>query len=149
MKRGVFRRVGALLTVVAASGCGDGTSTGALEFYLLERFEGTALPALAVQTGGVSSTVLDGAVLLVRGGTGQISERRLNVDEASPRGRVETSRLNITYEVRGTRIEITYVCPPEADCLPGPHLTGELVGNRLAIGQAASSKPASIYRRSN
>ena len=150
MHRGVFRRVvGALFTVVAASGCGDGTGAGALEFYLLERFEGSALPALVFETGGASSTVLEGTVLLVRGGTGQITATRRNVDAVSPQGRVETSRLNITYEVHGTRIEITYVCPPTADCIAGPHLTGELVGSRLAIGAAVSSKPASIYRRSN
>ncbi|MDF2771816.1 MAG: hypothetical protein K0S86_1310 [Geminicoccaceae bacterium] len=133
--------------VLAAQGCSDASGLDPVEMYRMEQFEGAPLPAVVFQDNAVSSTMLGAEALLLRGGQGRMTTTLRNVDPATPEGRVESHTFRFTYVVGGTRIEITYECPANADCIAGPHLTGERLPDRLALAPPTSSKLASIYRR--
>jgi hypothetical protein len=115
----------------------------------MEKFEGTPLPALVFEGGGTSQTMLEQHVLLSRDGNGLIATKTRAVDAASPQGRIESSSTAITWAMEGASIRITYACPPFADCIAGPHLWGDLVGDRLSLAPPWSSKLASTYRRTD
>ncbi|HEX6054043.1 MAG TPA: hypothetical protein VFZ21_32455 [Gemmatimonadaceae bacterium] len=138
--------IGAALAL-AAQACSDASGLDPVELYRMEQFEGVRLPALVFQGDGVSSTIVGAEALLLRGGQGRMTTTLRNVDPATPEGRIESHAFRFTYVVGGTRIEITYECPPNADCMPGPHLTGERLPDRLALAPPTSSRLASIYRR--
>jgi hypothetical protein len=143
----VVRGLVGALAVALAQGCSDTSAVDLVEVYALERYEGAPLPAVVFAGSGISNTILAAEVMLFGGGGGREMTTFGAVDAASPQGRVESRDLAFTYVLRGTRIEITYVCQDTADCIAGPHLTGERTGDHLAISPPTSSKLASIYRR--
>jgi len=76
-----------------------------------------------------------------------VAESRCATDDAHPQGSDFSYAQALSYVVRGSRIEITFICPPNADCIAGPHLVGEQIDSGLALGPPASSRPASTYKR--
>ena len=134
--------------VLAVVACSD--TTGPDHFagsYRLERYEGAALPAVTYQAGTTSVTILRQSLMLGEEGTGVATSTTRVVDPTTPQGSENTFSSLLRFEVRGGKIEITYVCPPDADCIAGPHLVGERVDGSLVLSPPASSRPASIYRR--
>jgi hypothetical protein len=55
----------------------------------------------------------------------------------------------IRYRRLGTYIEIDYVCPPNANCVPPPHLIGQRIagGLRLEWAPTLSGRSPMIYRQ--
>ena len=140
--------VASALAIVAGTGCSDSVGPdGFAGRYDLDRYEGQALPAIALETSAGRSIVVAERITLGDNGTGLI-ERTLrtvqyqpSIDETFP------VRSVVTFKVVADRIEITYVCPPNADCIAGPHLVGERSGNSLVLAWPPSSKSASVYKR--
>ena len=137
-----------VLVGALAGGCGDATGPGGLAgAYRLERYEGREIPAVVTQTNFGSVSIVGERILLGDDGNSVVFTTIREVNEVTPQGNTLSYTRAFDYVVRDGRIEITYECPPLADCLAGPHTVGELVGGGLALGAPASSKPASIYSR--
>ena len=136
------------IAVLGALGCSS--STGPDEFtgrYDLERYEGQTLPAVTFQSSAGESFVVAQRIILGDNGNGVITSTLRTVQLQPPRDETFPVARPVTFTVSGTRIEITYICPPNADCIAGPHLVGERSGNSLVLAWPASSKPASVYKR--
>ena len=147
MRQSIVRSVTAV-AVLAISACNDPTGPGRFAgSYRLERYDGVSLPAITYRSGVTSVTILRGSLMLGDEGTGVATSTTRVVDPNTPQGSETTFSQLLRFEVRDGRIEITFVCPPNADCIAGPHLVGARVDGGLALSPRASSKPASIYRR--
>ena len=145
MRQRLVRSVIALLSMAA---CSDPTGPGRFAGgYRLDRYEGMPLPAITYQSGATSATILQQSLMLGEEGTGVAGWTMRFVDPIAPAGTENTFSQALRFEVRNGMIEITFVCPPNADCIAGPHLVGGRVDGGLALSPPASSKPASIYRR--
>ena len=147
MRQNVVRSVIAFALLVVAA-CDN--PTGPADFagsYRLERYEGMSLPAISYQSGTTSVTVREASLVLGEEGTGVLTTTTRVVDAITPQGEEDTLSQLLRFDVREGRMEITFVCPPNADCIAGPHLVGERIDDDLALSPRASSKPASIYRR--
>jgi hypothetical protein len=145
-----------IISAVASTiGCADSVSVAPQDFvgeYVLTRVAGEPLPTLIFST-DFSPTVVADTLRLRADGTG--SRMRLVVlspgTSRSPRlgfgselatkatmdsGVDTTIRLtsvaatNLTFEVVGGLLAITYVCPINADCAPPPHA----IGVRTSVG---------------
>ena len=142
------RLVGSVIAFLAVGACGDPTGPGRFAgSYRLDRYEGVPLPATTYQAGTTSVTILQQSLMLGEEGTGVASSTTRVVDPDTPQGEENTFSQLLRFEVRNGMIEITFVCPPDADCIAGPHLVGTRVDGGLALSPPTSSRPASIYRR--
>ena len=55
---------------------------------------------------------------------------------------------SLRFDVDGDEVLVTYLCPPYADCLAGPHLRGPLDGDILVLRpRPEMSSSARTYRR--
>jgi hypothetical protein len=150
MKRGMVRTLVVAGAVAVVQGCSDGTGPGLLgATYRLERYEGAPLPAVIFQAQGTSFAMIAQTIVFRADGKGVVHTTTRAVDAQSPQGRDQSNTSAILWIVSGTRIEIAYVCPPDADCAPPPHLVGERIGNQLVLSPPSSSKLASIYARAD
>lgn len=149
----MIRRFVRLVTTLGGAaafplGCGDSVGPHTLAGrYELVRYEGNRLPAITNQSPSGTSYVVGQRFVIGADGTGTVSIAGKTVDAAHPQGDAYSYSHPFTYRVRDNRIEITYVCPPNADCIAGPHLTGERLSGGLALSPPTSSKPASLYTR--
>ena len=152
MNRDLVRSTIAGLALAVLTACGETTGPdGVAGAYRLQRFEGQPLPAFYMQTGVGVLSVVDEHLILGDDGKGVSTTVYEEVSNATPNGRLIPVTRGLEFVVRGSRVEITFVCPPSAStaasCAAGPHLTGERIGTSLALGRPVSSKPASTYGR--
>ena len=146
VRQGVVRSVIAFALLVGGA-CDDPTGPGRFAgSYRLERYEGASLPATIYQSATMSVTILGQSLLLGEEGTGVATMTSRVVDAITPQGLETTTSSLLRFQVRNGVIEITFVCPPDADCIAQPILGARIDGG-LAVSSPASSKPASIYRR--
>src|SRR5687767_1941519 len=135
---------------LATTGCGDATSPDDFAgSYRLERYEGLQLPALVSKTSFGTVSIIDEQLFLSDNGEGVALTTFREVNQVMPQGKLHDFTRRLDYVLRGSRIEITYECPPNANCIAGPHAVGELVNGGLSLAAPTSSKPASIYTRSD
>ena len=148
MIRGFVRTAAHALAVLTIQACSD--SLGPEDFagtYQLERYEGRTLPAVVTQSTFGTLFMVSQRIVLGDNGRGVIMTTSRTEDPVTPQGADISYSRQVGYVVRGSRVELTIICPPEADCIAGPHYIGERVSSGLALGSPASSKPASIYKR--
>jgi hypothetical protein len=122
--RRTFWLVGAV--ALAAMGCRDALSPADYEGeYVLIRVAGEALPALLFDNDLVSGFAIADTIRLRADGSGsRIHVARYDgiassLASRAPNNSVSNSELH--FQVVGGVLEITYVCPPNADCAAGPH----------------------------
>jgi hypothetical protein len=128
--------------------CGD--SSGPEDYqgrYRLERYEGAPLPAVTFQSSSGTSFIVSEQIMLGDNGKGLRTSVGRTVDAAHPQGDDFSYSRELGYTVRNGQIAITLICPPNADCIAGPHLVGERKGDELILAWPASAKPASTYKR--
>jgi hypothetical protein len=134
-------------TMAFTLGCSDASGPGDLAGrYRLERYEGSPLPAVMFQSSAGTSFIVSEQIVLDEDGDGLRFATGRTVDAAHPQGDDFSYSHALTYTARNGQIAITFICPPNADCIAGPHLIGERVAGGIALGPPASSKPASIYK---
>ena len=149
MTRSLVRSVFLVIfAAVAVQACSDASGPDGLPgTYRLERFEARELPAVTNQSSAGTVFIVSQRVILGDEGKGGTITEGRSVDDAHPQGSDFSYAQALSYVVRGARIEITFICPPNADCIAGPHLVGEQIDSGLALGPPASSRPASTYKR--
>ncbi|HEX5726559.1 MAG TPA: hypothetical protein VFX98_13880 [Longimicrobiaceae bacterium] len=102
--------------------------------YVLEAVAGSPLPAVVMENEDFMSTVLADTFRFSGDGTGRQSVRtRLRLHATGVTENISFQQQTFGYRIRGARIEITYVCAPNALCLPGPHLIARPTADGLRI----------------
>jgi hypothetical protein len=140
--------VGIALAVLTAQACGDGTGPGRFTgSYDLRRYEGVPIPVITSQSDAGSVSIVAQRIVLGDDGKGGMSTTIRVVNAVTPQGALTGYSQALTYVGLGAKIAITFICPPNADCLAGPHLVGERNGDDLTVARPQSSKPASVYSR--
>lgn len=130
-----------LILTAAVAGCGNGVAPLTGDIYILQSIAGVPLPAPYVNAPDGSKIVADSIAL---DGNGR-GTRRTTYDGPSINSRQFT---DLTYVQSGNHVDIYFPCPPNADCIPGPHLSGTITSASLTIDQSTvySLKPL-IYAR--
>jgi len=123
-----------MFSVGLAVACGDPVAPRDIAgIYTLHRVDGDPLPAVLFTTEYVRVRVLADTLRLNANGTGlQISvwegEPLVPGLPAEPPSRVASE---LRFESKGGRIEVSEICPPNANCAPPPYLVARAVAEGL------------------
>jgi hypothetical protein len=119
------------------AGCGSTTEPKANEsaIYILQRVAGDALPAILANNEVGNIRVFADTILLAGDGTGSSSTTTEFIPTAPgiPDDGPESFSSHLHYRLGLDRLEISFDCPPGADCVGGPHLVGELRKDGLEL----------------
>lgn len=138
-----------LAFALLASACEFGFGPGDVEGrrYVLESVSSVALPA-TISGAGWSYRLVADTIWFDDDARG----RQVHVQEwnGQPRERYEQRFM---YEFNDGRLEVTYVCPPNASCIEGPHLIVERRHQALLAtyppGMQGQGNPQFFFRRDN
>lgn len=130
------------LLLLGTAACDSPIRPEAGSTYVLTRIGDTPLPAVAMESEHVTLVVHADTLRFVDGNHG-IQVRHEELTYAEEPGTTHTAKYEIEFahRMRGSRLEISYVCGPLASCIPGPHLVGtmtdtaiRIVGGTLGVG---------------
>jgi hypothetical protein len=141
---GVLACVGTL-----AIGCGSPTDADLLAgTYVLRGIAGEPLPALAWETEYTAVHILADTLHLVPGGRGEV-RRTVEVHSfvPQPSQQVSSMRSELGIRLHRGRLELTHVCPPNANCVAGPHLIGQLTAEGLTFDTGDGIRVPLVYER--
>ena len=97
----------------------------------------------------VRASIVTDSLWLNRDGTARrVTRERLEYADTT-RDTTLVLEAPYEYEVDGTRIELAYVCPPNALCTPPPHLWGEISTRGLVLRDAFDPSVSLQYVRSS
>lgn len=139
-----------MLSVGLAVACGDPVAPGDFAgTYTLQRVDGDPLPTVLFTTEYVRVRVLADTLRLNANGTGlQISVREVEPLvpglPAEPSSRVDSE---LRFETKGGRIEVSAICPPNANCAPPPYLVARAVAEGLRVDVATGQRVPLLYTR--
>ena len=104
----------------ALASCSDASGPGAIAgAYVLESIDADHLPATVMYSPTTSIEIRADTIWLEDDGTGRQWRRQLS--DFGDGFREDQFETRLTYRVKDGVIEITYVCPPNASCIEGPH----------------------------
>jgi hypothetical protein len=140
-----MRKLSASILLAAVLGCsGDKLGPLGRDFYALESIAGVPLPAPYAQNPSYNGLLVADSIAFREGGTG--FRHSVYQDENS------TTRYAIDEDFNWTRddneIAITFICPPAALCIAGPHLIGTTDEATLTITDSKVTRQPLVYRRS-
>ena len=140
----------ALGALIALAGCQDGLSPTAVNgTYVLERVGDDPIPAIVLREGSAALRILADTLRLHPGGRGTfVSVSVIELPTAGPLPPVPVRlERELGWRVVRSSVEITFDCPPNADCAPGPHLVGHRTANGLVIEQTLFAVARLTYRK--
>ena len=142
-----------VLAAMVILGCGGSTEpqpTGGVT-YVLRRVAGDALPTLLATNDVGQIRVYADTILLAGDGTGSRSAitEFIPTIPGIPNDGPGSSGSPLHYRVGIDRVEISFDCPPNANCVAGPHLVGELreQGLELQWGPLLTGREPMEYAR--
>ena len=125
------------LLAFASAGCDSSSTLPADEVqgtFVLESYDGDALPVTIFDTGTEAHVLLADTMRLGSDGIGtQLRAVRVEFDDPARPDREDVFTGTFQYRVRGSRLEITGQCAPNALCAPGPHNVGTHEGDALVL----------------
>lgn len=140
-----MRRLLSGLIIAAAMGCSlEDLSPIGRDFYALESVAGVPLPAPYAPNDAYNGLVIADSIMFREDGTGL--RHAVYQEENSTEKYALDDDLNWTRN--GNTIAITFVCPPMASCIAGPHLTGTIEETTLTITDSKVTRHPLVYRRS-
>ena len=127
-----MRQWAILLTAIGVlgSGCSSTDPRHVHAEFALGLVDDIAVPAILASDAGTTLTILGDTVRLYSDGTGTLI-RVMRVEQPAMAPSDHRSVSEFTYTIEQEHFELWLRCPPNADCLPGPNLVGELAGNTL------------------
>jgi hypothetical protein len=131
----------ALFAALAAAGCESSTLSPeeVQGTFVLETLAGNPVPLPLFGTGSETHFLVADTMRLGPGGAGtQVRVVRVDFDDPARPDVEQVSTSTFYYRVRFGRMEIGYACPPNANCLPGPHGIGTHEGDALVLGSGDS-----------
>jgi hypothetical protein len=143
-------RYGIVTALALLASCGEPTNPArAAGLYVMRLVEDDALPARVFENESVRSTIVADTLRLRPDGTGtHVGVARTDFLYVADRG-PETSRYSqeLVFRVVGPRVEIGFICPPNANCAPPPHLVAMLRDDGLQVEYAGGSRVPQRYER--
>jgi hypothetical protein len=134
----------------AALACQDSLApTDVAGTYVLQSVATEPLPAEIYRNDYVTIRVIADTLRLRPDGTGtmsgvQVAEpRQEGMAPATPAWWTGQLRFRI---VEGD-VEVTMICPPDANCVPGPHLTARRLDSGLRVDYALGGRVPRVYAR--
>ena len=117
--------------------------------YVLERVGGAQLPAEVFSDGTGSVRIAADTLRLQTNGRGSIVSERVIVPSGTAPASPTSSRLEsaLIFRVVDGRIEMDFVCPPNALCAAGPHLTGRRYAGGLLVEAPSLADAPLRYRQ--
>jgi len=117
--------------------------------YTLQRVDNDPLPTVLLTTESVRVRVLADTLSLNADGSGiQISvwETEPLVEGIAPENPVRIEAA-LRFETAGGRVEVTVLCPPNANCTPPPHLLARTASEGLRVDFASGQRVPLRYAR--
>ena len=133
-----------LAAVSLLAGCRESLAPLQGDIYVLESIAGDPLPAPYAANQVSAHRILADTVALAANGTGV---RRTTYDDDGVDGGSYLRSEEFTWVEAGGRVSVTYRCPPNAGCVPAPHLSGPRTNTALTFDQSAISMQPLVYRR--
>lgn len=130
------------LACAALLGCESGFAPELSERYSLH-------PPAVLENEVVRIEILSETLSLYEDGTAR-REYRQHLDYASGAAARDTTldaAERYTYEVEGSRIELAAICPPNALCVPPPHIWGTVTDAGLELHSHFDPDAVLTYRR--
>lgn len=102
--------------------------------YQLTSVSGEALPAIVLENEHATIVVLSDTLRFFADDRG-VQVRHQEVTEASTpeTPAIQRHERAFGYRITGDRIEIAFVCPPNASCVAPPHLVGRIEGDVMRL----------------
>ena len=145
----ILRRTAVLALCTLMAACSDPIGPSDVAgVYELELIDGEPLPAVLFSNEYYIVRVLSDTITLRADGTGTISgvqefeSLQEGVESEGPRAR----ETQIRFGVRNNRIDIEFLCPPNALCTQGPHIVAWKTSDGLSARYPALG-PGLIYTR--
>jgi hypothetical protein len=126
----------AALSVVLASACSNSLAPGELgDEYTLISVAGDVLPTALYTTEVGTLRGLSQSIRFGPTGTGSITETTelVPAESGAPGAGPTQTTLGFHWAEVSGRVEITYDCPPNANCAAGPHLIARVDGHALGV----------------
>lgn len=101
---------------------------------------------VVLQWASVRATLLADTLRLKSDGT-LVRSGRTHYDYDTFPDTTVSSTVPYLHQTEGFRIELEYVCPPNALCSPPPHLWGTVTGESLVLKAAEDPRATLRYRR--
>ena len=144
-----LRRLLPVAVAFAVAGCCCGpvdASSRPAGVYVLTSVAGTPLPAPANPPGTAPVTAVADTLVLRADSTG--SEHFVG-RTGGPGTASDVSRMTeLSWHRTAGEVQITYVCPPNADCVAGPHLkAAETSDTSLVVSYSIATRTPLQYRR--
>jgi hypothetical protein len=134
----------ALACLVLAVGCSSDQSPLGNDYYALANIAGDPLPARYAANSSSGGLLVADSIAFHENGTG--IRRWVYQDAGSTERHTLDTEFNWTRD--GNDIAITFVCPPLASCIAGPHLTGTINDDAMTITASAIMRAPLLYVRS-
>ena len=150
LRRSVFLA----FAILVGAGCADLPSAAEIEasaegVYVLRQVSGRGLPA-TFRENQLITVIVEADTLVLHGdGTGvHISVSRIE-DRGTGAITSESARRAepIRYWMRGTAYRADFLCPPNADCIGGPHWLGIMAADGIRMAYFAGGTAPLWYER--
>jgi hypothetical protein len=139
-----FMRFRVLISLLLAAGCSSGTEPLRGEVYVLLSIDGVSVPAPYTKTPSSNGRIIADTLAFdieTRG------IRRTLYEGAGGASDRHESEERFSYLRTGDAVSITFACPPNADCVPGPHLVGKFAGTSLTIDTSMLTRVPMVFAR--
>lgn len=109
------------------------------DVYVLRSIAGVPVPAPYAQNPDYVDDIVADTIAFVSDDAGERRTaygRKLGID-----------RDKFTYTRSGTRVEIWFPCPPNADCVAGPHIVGDRSSSGFVADVSRITRAPLVYSR--
>jgi hypothetical protein len=132
--------------VTLAAACRDALAPEAVAGrWALREVDGTPLPVVSFVAADATIRIVADTLRLDGAGRGVHVSVLETTHVRGPAPSTARQTTELGYRVVGDRVEITHVCPPDANCVPGPHLVGRRAGERLVLESPHGRAGALVY----
>ena len=134
-----------LLALVVGVACSESTApalTG--DIYILGSIAGVSLPAPYTASPSATGRILADTMAFRADGAGT---RRTVYEGATGASDVHGQETNFSFTKTGDYVEVWFACPPNADCIPGPHFTGTLTNSTWTVETAVGFRVPMVFNR--
>lgn len=132
------------IALLLVAGCSNGTEPLKGDVYVLSSIAGVAVPAPYTKTPSANGLIIADTLAFDDEGFGT---RRTYYEGANGPTDRHSSETRFSYVRNGDAVSITFVCPPNADCIPGPHLVGTFTFTSLTIDTSISTRVPLVFSR--
>jgi hypothetical protein len=138
----------AALVGVAATACGDVLVPGDVAGrYALREIDGTPLPAVSFSSAEVTRRVHADTIRLGADGRGMEVSVVETTFAGGARHGPQRTETQLGYRIVGGRVEISYACPPNANCVAGPHLIARYRDGALDVVYGFGDRAPVVFAR--